>query len=95
MAILFQKLNSTLLVLKKTFNDEKKTEIERKAELYILGDNLQISTWLLYFMFPESKAGMLKNIPMLRDLKLTEEDLHFQVRRNENLKKKLGFWWEG
>ena len=40
MAILFQKLNSTLLVLKKTFNDEKKTEIERKAELYILGDNL-------------------------------------------------------
>ena len=37
MAILFEQLNRNLLRMKKNFNEEKKTENERKAEFCILG----------------------------------------------------------
>ena len=42
----------------------------------------------------ESKAGLLKNIPLLRDFKISQSLLEAEENQNEKIKKKLGFWWE-
>ena len=45
------------------------------------------------FHFQESQAGMLTNLPMLRDFKQTEEDVECYERANEKMKRRLGNWW--
>ena len=43
----------------------------------------------------EERAGMVANIPMLRDFTITEETLARQIQTNEDMKSRLGWWWEG
>ena len=45
--------------------------------------------------FVEGKAGMLTNMPMLRDFKKTEEEMKNYAKANENMKIRLRNWWEG
>ena len=43
----------------------------------------------------EGRAGMVANLDMLRDFSLTEDSLARQIKRNEEMKSRLGWWWEG
>ena len=43
----------------------------------------------------ETRAGMVANLEMLRDFTLTEDSLASQVKTNEDMKRRLGWWWEG
>ena len=43
----------------------------------------------------EARAGMVANIDMLRDFTITEEALAGQIKTNEDMKRRLGWWWEG
>ena len=43
----------------------------------------------------EARAGMVANIDMLRDFTITEEALAGQIKINEDMKRRLGWWWEG
>lgn len=43
----------------------------------------------------EDRAGLLTEIQLLRDYQRTEEDLETEVKRNAEMKRRLGWWWEG
>lgn len=43
----------------------------------------------------ENRAGMVANMDMLRDFKLTEEALARQIKTNQDMERRLGWWWEG
>ena len=48
-----------------------------------------------HLIFLEGQAGILTNIPMLRDFKQTEEEVESHLRTNEKMKIWLRNWWEG
>ena len=75
----FQLLNRCYNKLKEAFDAEKNTERERMYEKNML----------------EDKAGMVRNIPMLRDFKMTKNEVETRCKNNDRLREKLGRWWEG
>ena len=55
-------------------------------------DNIQLMAEKVDF---ETRVGLLGNTDMLRDFKITEGKLQEQIKRNEDTRRRLGWWWEG
>ena len=93
----FRLANTKFLQLKNNLDSQKALYYQQISEKHCLGiysirrevSHVQIS----YFL--ESKAGMLTNIPMLRDFKQTEEEVENHARFNKKMTFKLRNWWEG
>ena len=43
----------------------------------------------------ETQAGLLGNMAMLRDYQSTVDSLQREVNRNDLMRRRLGWWWEG
>ncbi len=91
----FRLANTKYLQLKENFDSQKALYYQQFSERQCLGIRQAEKFCFSVLFFAEGKAGMLTNMPMLRDFKKTEEEMKNYAKANENMKIKLRNWWEG
>ena len=97
----FRHANIKFIQLKENFDSKKALYHQQLSEKYCLGihTSLAINNFLMLIVFQfyylEGQAGLLTNLPMLRDFKQTEEDVKCYERSNAKMKRRLRNWWEG
>ena len=91
----FQLANTKFLQLKNNLDSQKALYYQQISEKHCLGIYLIKEEKCHLFKSLEGQAGMLTNIPMLRDFKQTEEEVENHARFNKKMTFKLRNWWEG
>ena len=92
----FRLANTKFLQLKENVDNQKALYYQQLSEKQCLGIWFEVKCFFFNpLIFVEGQAGILTNIPMLRDFKHTEEEVASHLRTNEKMKIRLRNWWEG